>query len=190
MNLEMSSAECQLVCLANLVWYTSCSPGTHLWIETHVYMLGVCQTFGGLISFNSVLAPHFHRDTRILKNTSSRNPWYYINVIMSAMASQISSPSIVYANVCSGADHRKHKNYASLSCVKGIQPWPVNSPHKGPVTRKMVPFDDIIMEKYGVYGPPTPTYLLIWKPGIVSPSSRQETEGTHHPPIGFPKKSQ
>ena len=26
-----------------------------------------------------------------------------------------------------------------------LQRWPVNSPHKGPVTRKMIPFDDIIM---------------------------------------------
>ena len=27
----------------------------------------------------------------------------------------------------------------------GIHRWPVNSPHKGPVTRKIVPFDDVIM---------------------------------------------
>ena len=27
----------------------------------------------------------------------------------------------------------------------GIHRWPVNSPHKGPVTRKMFPFDDVIM---------------------------------------------
>ena len=27
----------------------------------------------------------------------------------------------------------------------GISPIPVNSPHKGPVTRKMFPFDDVIM---------------------------------------------
>ena len=26
----------------------------------------------------------------------------------------------------------------------GNSPWPVNSPHKGPVTRKMFPFDDVI----------------------------------------------
>ena len=34
-------------------------------------------------------------------------------------------------------------------CV-GNSPGPVNSPHKGPVTRKMFPFDDVIMcmEKY------------------------------------------
>ena len=29
-------------------------------------------------------------------------------------------------------------------CV-GIHRWPVNSPHKGPVTRKMFAFDDVIM---------------------------------------------
>ena len=30
-------------------------------------------------------------------------------------------------------------------CV-GNSPGPVNSPHKGPVTRKMFPFDDVIMQ--------------------------------------------
>ena len=34
----------------------------------------------------------------------------------------------------------------SVAFVLGIHYWPVNSPHKGPVTRKMFPFDDIIME--------------------------------------------
>ena len=32
-----------------------------------------------------------------------------------------------------------------LAVVWGIHWWPVNSPHKGPVTRKMFPFDDAIM---------------------------------------------
>ena len=35
---------------------------------------------------------------------------------------------------------------ASLAFLRGIQRWPVNSPHKGPVTRKMFPFDDVIMK--------------------------------------------
>ena len=35
-------------------------------------------------------------------------------------------------------------------CV-GNSPGPVNSPHKGPVTRKMFPFDDVIM-KYSPSG--------------------------------------
>ena len=39
----------------------------------------------------------------------------------------------------------KHQSSASLAFVLGIHRWPVNSPHKGPVTRKMFPFDDVIM---------------------------------------------
>ena len=45
----------------------------------------------------------------------------------------------------SGADQRKHQSSASLVLVRGIRRWPVNSPHKAPVTRKMCPFDDVIM---------------------------------------------
>ena len=37
--------------------------------------------------------------------------------------------------------------YASLAFVRGIHRWPVNSPQTGPVTRKMSPFDDVIMVK-------------------------------------------
>ena len=33
----------------------------------------------------------------------------------------------------------------SLAFVRGIHRWPVSSPHKGPVTRQMFPFDDVIM---------------------------------------------
>ena len=39
----------------------------------------------------------------------------------------------------------KIKETASLAFVWGIHRWPVNSPHKWPVTRKMFPFDDVIM---------------------------------------------
>ena len=45
----------------------------------------------------------------------------------------------------SDADQRKHQSSASLALCVGNSPWPVNSPHKGPVTRKMFPFDDVIM---------------------------------------------
>ena len=69
----------------------------------------------------------------------------YSDVIMSAMASQITSPTIVYSTVYLGTDERKHQSSASLAFVRGIHRWPVNSPHKGPVTRKMFPFDDVIM---------------------------------------------
>ena len=40
---------------------------------------------------------------------------------------------------------KKHQSSASLAFVWGIHCWPVNSTHKGPVTRKMFSFDDVIM---------------------------------------------
>ena len=52
---------------------------------------------------------------------------------------------LVYITVYSGSDQRKHQSAASLAFVWGIHRWPVNSPHKEPVTRKMFPFDDVIM---------------------------------------------
>ena len=39
----------------------------------------------------------------------------------------------------------KKQSSTSLAFVRGIHRGPVNSPHKGPVTRKMFPFDDAIM---------------------------------------------
>ena len=72
--------------------------------------------------------------------------FHYNDVIMSAMASQITSLTTLYSTVYSGAN-KKHQNSASLAFVRGIHQWPVNSPHKGPVTRKMFPFDDGIMLK-------------------------------------------
>ena len=61
------------------------------------------------------------------------------------MASQITSLTIVYSTVYLGADQRKHQSTVSLAFVQGIHRGPVNSPHKWPVTRKMFPFDDVIM---------------------------------------------
>ena len=70
---------------------------------------------------------------------------HYNDIIMSAMASQITSHTIVYSAVYSGVDQRKHQSSASLSFVRGIHWSPVNSPHKRPVTQKMFPFDDVTM---------------------------------------------
>ena len=59
---------------------------------------------------------------------------------------RLKSPTFVYSTVNSGADQRKHQSSASLAFVRGIHRWPMNFPHKGPVTRKKFPFDDVIME--------------------------------------------
>ena len=70
---------------------------------------------------------------------------HYNGVILSGMTSKITSITIVCSNVYSGMDQRKHKSSVSLAFVRGIHRSPVNSPHKGPVTRKMFPFNNVIM---------------------------------------------
>ena len=70
---------------------------------------------------------------------------HYNDVIMGAIASQITSLTIVYSTVYSDADQRKHQSSVSLAFVQGIHRRTVNSPHKWPVTRKIFPFDDVIM---------------------------------------------
>ena len=64
------------------------------------------------------------------------------------MSSQITGVSIVCSTVCLGAGQSKHQGSASLAFVRGIHRSPVDSPHKGPVTRKMLPFDDVIMSRH------------------------------------------
>ena len=74
-------------------------------------------------------------------NTSMFVGNHYNDVIIGAMASQISSFTIDYSTVYSGAYQRKHQCSVSLAFVRGIHRGSVNSPHKWPVTRKMFPFD-------------------------------------------------
>ena len=64
---------------------------------------------------------------------------------MGTITSQITSLMIVYSTVYSSADESKHQSSASLAFVRGIHRRPVNFPDKGPVTRKMFTFDDVIM---------------------------------------------
>ena len=70
-------------------------------------------------------------------------------------------PHDYYSTVYSGADQRKHQSSVSLAFVRGIHLWPVNSPHKWPVTREMFPFDDVIMMTTVVYRLPWRTISVI-----------------------------
>ena len=79
--------------------------------------------------------------------TSANHISHYNDVIMNTMASQFTCLTIIYSIVYSGTYQRKHQSSASLALVMGIHRWPVNSPHKGPVSRKKFPFDDVIMIK-------------------------------------------
>ena len=79
---------------------------------------------------------------------SVSGPKHYSDVIMSVVASHITSLTIAYSIVYSGADQRKHQSSATLAFVRGIHRWPVNSPKKWPVMQKMFPFDDVIMKHW------------------------------------------
>ena len=96
------------------------------------------------------------------KHTNEQNN----SVIMSVMASQIISVSIGYPTVCSGADQGRYQISASLAFVRGIPPY------KGFVTRKLFPFDDVIICIY-IYGisctfiAATPIQLLYCTDGVL-----------------------
>ena len=95
----------------------------------------------GFIS--STLQMHGTSCTRVGSPIKTR---HYNDVIMGTIASQITSLRIVYSIVYSDTDQRKHQSYTSLAFVHGIHRGTVNSPHKWPVTRKMFPFDDVVMD--------------------------------------------
>ena len=68
----------------------------------------MCMNRGLQISkFDPIIPPAIHSS-------------HYNDVIMSAIASQITSLTIVYSTVYSDADQRKHKSSASLAFVWGI----------------------------------------------------------------------
>ena len=92
---------------------------------------------------------------------------HYNDVIMRAIASQITSLTIVYSTVSSGADERKHQSSASLAFVRGIPRSPVNSPHRGSVMRKMFPFDDVIMLNHKIKANiKAPRHWPLWEESI------------------------
>ena len=82
----------------------------------------------------------------VCTNAPSSQQFYHhhIDVIMTTVASQITSLAVVYSIVYSDADERKHQSSASLAFVRGIHRdrW---IPRTKAVTRKMFPFDDVIM---------------------------------------------
>ena len=64
---------------------------------------------------------------------------------MTPLASQITSLTVVYTVVYSDTDQRKYQSSGSLAFVRGIHRDRWIPPYKGPVTRKMFPFGDVIM---------------------------------------------
>ena len=86
------------------------------------YRVTICQW--NVAHFYFQFYPIFMSVSKFLQNQVHDN-----DVIMSTMASQITSLTIVYSTVYSGTDQRKHQSSASPAFVRGIQRWPVNFPH-------------------------------------------------------------
>ena len=133
---------------------------SHAWALYWIWLMNIFATHAidqqngnriSCISSDTFSFVIFWRNTRV--KACNKTPTYgngtrtchYSDVIMGAMASQITSLSVVYSTVYSGGDQRKHQSSSSLAFVRGTHRWPVDSPHKWPVTRKMFPFDDVIM---------------------------------------------
>ena len=71
---------------------------------------------------------------------------HYSDAIINVKVSQMTGVSIVFSTVYLGTYQRKHHSSASLAFVRVIHWWPVDSPHKGSLKRKVFPFDYAIMQ--------------------------------------------
>ena len=69
---------------------------------------------------------------------------HYNDVIISMMVFQFTRLTIVHSSVYSGTDRRKFRITGPLCRAFTSDQW--ISPHKEPVTWKMFPFDDVIMD--------------------------------------------
>ena len=76
----------------------------------------------------------------------SRSPYHYSDVIiLSAIGSQITGVSMVCSIFLFRCRPRKTSKLRATGLCGGIHWSPVNFPYKGSVTRKMFPFDGVIM---------------------------------------------
>ena len=120
---------------------------THILRVTHILHVCCCACCMDYSAITNCMILYGSSSLRLKNYTLGPDivsVWYfayshYNDVILSAKTPQITSLTIVCSTVYSGADQRKHQSSASLAFVR------VNSRHKGPVTQKMFPLDDVIM---------------------------------------------
>ena len=81
---------------------------------------------------------------------------------MTTMTSQITiQPHDCLLNRLFRRRSKKTSKLRVIGLCVGNSPRPVNSPHKGPVTRKMFPFDDVIMFYRWAGAKPIPEPMMI-----------------------------
>ena len=111
-------------------------------LSTGILVVEVRQTFE-FISTMGTPTPNCLQPTLIHKMMrrhliTMTSQW--VGCRLKSSASRLSTQPFIRAQI-----RKKHQSPASLAFVRGIHWGPVNSPHKWPVTRKMFPFDDVIM---------------------------------------------
>ena len=110
MNIRLLKLYVHLSCFScNIQWVFWC-PWLHPWNDLYFCFIYLSITFSS------------NDKKKNLRLLSCSAELHYIDVIMGAMASEITGDSIVYSTLCSGADQRKHQNSASLAGVRWIFP--------------------------------------------------------------------
>ena len=99
----------------------------------------------------------------------------YSRFLLSVIASQITGVSIVCSAVCSGEDQRNTKALRHCSMLSGIHRSPLDCLHKGAITWKMFPFEDVIMCS-GVVNVDLPEYFW-FLPIVFCPVSANQPSG-------------
>ena len=89
---------------------------------------------------------------------------------MSAMASRIAGALIVFSTVCSGTEQE------NIKALRHWPLWPVDTLHKGPVTR-MFPFDDVII--HVIISVPVTYTLTKWVKWLFSNNNNTQQTMNH-----------
>ena len=126
------------------VWINNCAFHHNKWQFSSAILFRILISTVPTASFDVIPTYILVKSCEHSSSYSSKTS-YYGDVTMGAIASQITSLMIVYSTVYSDADRRKLQSTTPLPFVEGIHRGPMNSQHKWPVTRKMFPFDDVII---------------------------------------------
>ena len=141
-----------------------CHIKKHIYHNIHQHYIEIC-VHQCVYSHHSIITWLLHMSYTSKLHiwcSETQQDWHYSNVIMSAMASQITSLMVVFSTVYPGADQIKHQSFAPLAFVRGIHRWPVNSAHERPVTWKTLPFDDVIIFSVMNVSPGHSWVIIIW----------------------------
>ena len=119
---------CSFVVVTSSCWHNM----TNATWSNHVTFLSQCHHQSNYMLERSAYCWFLYHCITV---TSQRAQW------------RLKSPaSQFYSTIHSGADQRNIKAPRHWPLCIEIHRWPVNSLNKGPVARKLFPFDDVIME--------------------------------------------